>query len=1120
MMQMASIGIHAENNGEYMYISSADEFSDLSKHCSMDSYSKGKTVVINNDIDFTGKDFSPLAYWDGMLDGGGHTISGISMKFVDGQNGFIGIVGENGTVKNLNIKADFEEKEKTNKNNASKIINKIKNDMPSATSELAERLSDGSGISGIGGIAGTNKGMITGCSFEGSIDISSETGGICGVNEESGRIESCVNRASIKSDYNTGGIVGKNYGMVKWCTNDGEINTEPNDISQNTGGICGRSYGAVEQCTNNGKVGYKSTGYNTGGITGCQNGYISECINNGFIQGRKDIGGITGQFEPYTNINFQEDELQNKVKENLNVLKDDLNDIADDISKRNESLQSRYKNFLKNIGLLPSENGIDSALDNIGSITDSAGNLSESVSNALSRMGNQGDEVVDIISEAKNAADDISYNASKLTDSVTESNNQINKLIDNTIESMNSGSEDTSKLIDQLVSSLEEMENNDDTERLINQMIDTFESLEEEGLNPSINLNAYGSSSALNRAINDLSDDVSDLLSPFLEMSDDLSDAVESARERREKIKETIQNIKDLINSLPDANPSNTANPQTTKLPVETKQPEQTNTSDQTSTQQPQKLKVKIGSALMTTAYAEDDDNKSTLEKLLDLDIRDMDIPIRRNVAGEIKDAAVIKYSINSGKVEGLNDTGGIAGCVGFDSLSKPEENINLSGEYSLNPSTAIKAVIGTCINNGEITAKNMYAGGITGYSDLGAVKESISNGKITVTEGDFAGGISGIHYNNITHCISTSDIEAKSNAGGIAGKGRDIDTCYALARIKSDGEKIGAIAGSVSGNAKYNYFLKEELEGIDGIDYNEKAQPVEKEVLASNTGKLNEKMTGFWNNDWICATGDLYMPQLRAFTENSAEGIGDILRAESADTALFRFKVKFIVDGETVKESRVDYGYVLTKDDIPELEKGDNTYGDWDKNTSEPIIRNTTFTAQYNQSTSTLSYGGEPPRLLVEGNFRPDTTLEVTQTPGDSVVEDEDFDAIEAYDFKIVENSGEYDGEVTVRVRCKGADSRIRVGCIDSGAVILTDYETDGSYLKFKIDKPGGFVILKKKQPIVLYFVIGAAVIAAAVCAVAFIRKRKKNILDGQYDEEETESGIMEDEDGGKTQE
>jgi acetyl/propionyl-CoA carboxylase alpha subunit len=53
MMQMASIGIHAENNGEYMYVSSADEFLDLSKHCSMDSYSKGKTVVINSDIDFT-----------------------------------------------------------------------------------------------------------------------------------------------------------------------------------------------------------------------------------------------------------------------------------------------------------------------------------------------------------------------------------------------------------------------------------------------------------------------------------------------------------------------------------------------------------------------------------------------------------------------------------------------------------------------------------------------------------------------------------------------------------------------------------------------------------------------------------------------------------------------------------------------------------------------------------------------------------------------------------------------------------------------------------------------------------------------------------------------------------
>ena len=1075
--------IYAENNGEYMYISSADEFADLAKRCSMDSYSKGKTVVINSDIDFTGKEFEPLAYWDGMLDGSGHTISGINMNIVDGTKGLIGIIGENGEVKNLNVKADIKAKEEKKENNAAKIINKFKNDMPSSATEALKKFTEGDGISSVGGICGVNRGKIVGCLVEGSVKVASEAGGICGVNDESGRIEGCTNSAAVKADYNTGGIVGKNYGMVKWCTNYGGINPDPNEVSQNTGGICGRSYGAVEQCTNDGNVGYKSTGYNTGGITGCQNGYISECINNGTVKGRKDVGGITGQFEPYTNIDFKSDDIQDKVKENLEQLKNDLDGIADDISARNSSIQQKYKDFLSDIGLLPAAG--TSGL--IGGLGEDADKLTESISDALSRMGDHGDEVVGILSDAQSTARDISDNATRLTDSIEQGNQNLETLINTTVSAIDSGSEDSSKLVDELVSTLEDVQNNDDTERVTNQLIDTLDKLSE--IDPRINVN-MGNSSSVNKAVRDVSRDVEDILSPFVEMSEDLNSAVDSARERRKKINEAIEKLKELREALP------TVNPIPGKLPIATNKPDTV------------KEKLKVGNLFTKTVYAEDNDGKSTIEKLLDLDIKDMDIPIKRNVAGEVKDAAVIRYSINNGSVEGLSDTGGIAGCVSFDSLSKPEENINLSGDYSLNPSTAIKAVIGACVNNGDITAKNTYSGGITGYSDLGSVKESISTGKITVTDGSFAGGISGQHSNNITHCISTSDIEAKSDAGGIAGAGKNIDTSYALARIKSEGEKTGAIAGSAGGNVKYNYFLREDAAGIDGINYNEKAEPVDKEVLASDSGKINEKMSGFSENDWVCATGDLYMPQLRAFTENNAEGIGDTLRAESADCAIFRFKVKFVADNETVKEFRVDYGYVLKSEDIPQLPKGDNTYGDWDKSTKEPIVRNTVFTAEYNQSKSTLSYGGEPPKLLVEGNFRPDTVLEVTETPGSLVVEDDDFNAKTAYDFKISESSGDYDGEVTVRVRYKDAKSSTKIGCVENDAVILTDYEQDGSYLKFKMDKPGQFVILEKKPPVVLYTVL-TLVLLAALAAALFIIKKKKN-----------KKSTEEEDNGGKTQE
>ena len=1056
----------AENSGEYMYISSAEEFIDLAKRCSLDSYSKGKTVILNGDIDFTGKDFSYLAYWDGFLDGSGYTISGVNFKAVDGQRGLIGIIGESGTVKNLNIAADITAKEE--KNNAASIINKFKDGIPTSASEAVKKITGGDGVSSIGGVAGVNKGTIVNCTVSGNVYSSSETGGIVGVNEQSGRIEGCKNTAEIKGDLNTGGIAGKNNGIVKWSTNEGNVNPDPNEGAQNTGGICGRSYGAVEQCTNYGDIGYKNTGYNTGGITGCQNGYISECINEGDIRGRKDIGGITGQFEPYTNIDFAEDDIQKQIKDNLNELKDNIRKDADDVAARADSIRDKNKQFLNDIGLSgTNESSLGKVADSLSAMLDENGELAAALRDTTGRVGDQGDELVNIISEAQQSADKINDTATRLTDSLTDSNDEMMRLIDKTVEALDSGSADTNKLVNQLVSSLDKMENSD----LLDQASETLKSIE--NFDPTIKVNV-GSSSSLNRLLRDFNDNMSDIMDPIVKMSKDLSAIIDKIHDRNQKIEEIKKKLQDFISGLP------TVKPMPTKLPIQTPAPTE-------------KTKLKIGKLFDNPVYADDDDkDKSTLEKLLKTDIRDMDITIKRQVAGENKDAALVHYSINNGKVEGLSDTGGIAGCVAFDSITKPEENVNVSGDYSLNPSTAIKAVKSGCVNNGEITAKNNYSGGITGYSDIGAVKECISSGDVTVTDGGYAGGISGLHANNITHCISTSDIKASSDAGGIAGKGRNIDTSYALARIDSDGEKIGAIAGSASGNVKYNYFLKEKLSGLDGIDYNEKAEPVEKEILASDSGKLNAKMTGFWDSDWVCATGDLYMPQLRAFTDNNAEGIGDRLRAESADASMFKFKVKFTDNGETLKEFRVDYGYTLTDDDIPKLAKGENTYGDWDKNVKEPIIRKTTFNAQYNQSKLTLAYGGEPPKILVEGNFRPNTTLEVDETGGGIVVDDSDYNAAAVYKLTVNEDSTEYDGEITVRVRYKDANGKTQIGCVDNGAIVLTDFEKDGSYLKFKMDRPGSFVVLQKKGSLLVDIIIVVIVLLALGAVYVFIKKKK----------------------------
>ena len=71
-----------------------------------------------------------------------------------------------------------------------------------------------------------------------------------------------------------------------------------------TGGIVGYSSGVVQSCVNRGTVGYPHVGYNTGGIAGRQDSYLSGCTNSGTVYGRKDVGGIVGQAEPYVLVDL------------------------------------------------------------------------------------------------------------------------------------------------------------------------------------------------------------------------------------------------------------------------------------------------------------------------------------------------------------------------------------------------------------------------------------------------------------------------------------------------------------------------------------------------------------------------------------------------------------------------------------------------------------------------------------------------------------------------------------------------------------------------------------------------------------------------------------------------
>lgn len=159
----------------------------------------------------------------------------------------------------------------------------------------------------------TVKGTVTGNTGTSNANV----GGIAGVN--SGIISGCVNYASVSGYYLVGGIAGRSAKatgydapVIKNCSNYGVISTTaPEEICKNAsnggsgiGGIVGVHGGSgclISNCTNYGAVtgggGVKNQSslyIGVGGIAGACNGTIESSINDAVVTGYYNVGAIAG----------------------------------------------------------------------------------------------------------------------------------------------------------------------------------------------------------------------------------------------------------------------------------------------------------------------------------------------------------------------------------------------------------------------------------------------------------------------------------------------------------------------------------------------------------------------------------------------------------------------------------------------------------------------------------------------------------------------------------------------------------------------------------------------------------------------------------------------------------
>ncbi len=282
-----------------VYIRTAEDLRSLAEQAVLDTWSAGRTVVLLADIDLQGETFTPIPLFAGTFDGRGHTLSGLVMADCPSLCGVFCRVLEGGTVRDLHVEATV------------------------GTQSESETL---------GGIAGSNAGTISGCSFSGLVVGAAEAGGIAGLNDLTGRIENCTSDGELRAKQYAGGVAGRNYGTIFESVSRAAVNTAADDSQttleelenllldpsrlldtaaevSDTGGITGYSDGKLVCCVNEGTVGYEHVGYNVGGIAGRSSGYVCACTNRGAVFGRKDVGGIVGQMEPELTLEY----LENKV---------------------------------------------------------------------------------------------------------------------------------------------------------------------------------------------------------------------------------------------------------------------------------------------------------------------------------------------------------------------------------------------------------------------------------------------------------------------------------------------------------------------------------------------------------------------------------------------------------------------------------------------------------------------------------------------------------------------------------------------------------------------------------------------------------------------------------------
>ncbi len=228
-----------------------DKYFVLGADIDMEDYHYGSAVIAYDESiwsGYTGTEFS------GVFDGRDYKITNLVVRnehyYLYDYLGLFGKTGPDAIVKNLHLE----------------IIT--------------------SGEFRVGGVAGSNSGLIENCHIIASILCRGAGGGLAGVNTQTGAVKSSTSRGEINANAegaSFGGLVGYNKGNVFYCYSSADIiAAEPNDAY--LGGLVGNNNGTIENSYSTGLI--EITDINVflfGGLSGLNEGIINNCYTTGDI---------------------------------------------------------------------------------------------------------------------------------------------------------------------------------------------------------------------------------------------------------------------------------------------------------------------------------------------------------------------------------------------------------------------------------------------------------------------------------------------------------------------------------------------------------------------------------------------------------------------------------------------------------------------------------------------------------------------------------------------------------------------------------------------------------------------------------------------------------------------